>query len=330
MNTVPPPVLGIGATTGNTPLVRLSRLGTRTDIQAWAKLEGFNPGGSAKDRTAAALLRQALSSGQIAPGGTVVESSSGNLGMALARECSLQEISFHCVIDPRTNRHALAVMQALGATVHEVSAPDPATGDWLAARRQRVTELVSEIPGAITLDQYSNRAAFQAHAEGTMREIVDQLGHPPAHLFVAVSTTGTLGGCLRYLRQAEAATQVTAVDAAGSVLFGGRRGQRLLPGYGAGMVPALSREAQPDKVARMSAAQAVTGARLVARREGFLPGASGGAVTAAFLAQEPELIAGEDAVLIFHDHGHAYLDTIYNDAWVNEHIGAPADAEQKL
>lgn len=216
------------------PLVRLPYLSKRTGLTVWAKLEGFNPGGSAKDRTAAALVEDALSSGRLRPGGTVVESSSGNLGMALARECCLRGMSFHCVVDPRTNRYAASVMEALGATVHRVTEPDPATGDWLAARRNRVRDLLEELPGSVNLDQYSNRAVFPAHARGTMREIVAQLGHAPAHLFAAVSTTGTLGGCLEYLRSARAATRVTAVDATGSVLYGGCRGERPLPGFGAG------------------------------------------------------------------------------------------------
>ncbi|WP_026165923.1 pyridoxal-phosphate dependent enzyme [Corynebacterium mastitidis] len=335
MTYLPPAAPHLGAVIGCTPLVRLPYLSKRTGLTVWAKLEGFNPGGSAKDRTAAALVENALSSGRLRPGGTVVESSSGNLGMALARECCLRGMSFHCVVDPRTNRYAASVMEALGATVHRVTEPDPATGDWLAARRNRVRDLLEELPGSVNLDQYSNRAVFPAHARGTMREIVEQLGHAPAHLFAAVSTTGTLGGCLEYLRGTRAATRVTAVDATGSVLYGGCRGERPLPGFGAGVVPELSTQSQPHSVARINAARAVAGARLVARREAYLPGASGGAVVAALLgAASPADPAADspenDAVLIFHDHGYAYLDTVYSDAWVREHLGDPSELENTL
>ncbi|MEJ4098784.1 pyridoxal-phosphate dependent enzyme [Corynebacterium mastitidis] len=336
MTCLPPAAPHLGAVIGCTPLVRLPYLSTRTGLTVWAKLEGFNPGGSAKDRTAAALVEDACASGRLRPGGTVVESSSGNLGMALARECCLRGMSFHCVVDPRTNRYAVSVMEALGATVHRVTEPDPATGDWLAARRNRVRDLLGELPGSVNLDQYSNQAVFPAHARGTMREIVEQLGHAPALLFAAVSTTGTLGGCLDYLRGTRAATRVTAVDATGSVLYGGRRGERPLPGFGAGVVPELSTQSQPDAVARIDAARAVAGARLVAWREAYLPGASGGAVVVALLdaaspadlgARSPE---NNDAVLIFHDHGYAYLDTVYSDAWVREHLGDPSELESIL
>ena len=110
-----------------------------------------------------------------------------------------------------------------------------------------------------------------------MREIVEQLGRAPDRLFVAVSTTGTIGGCVRYLQQAGAETQVTAVDADGSVLFGGRRGERKLPGFGAGVVPDLASLTSVTDVVRVTAGDTVCGARALARREGILPGASGGA-----------------------------------------------------
>lgn len=316
---------GIDSCVGGTPLIRLNRLCRARGVSVWGKMEGFNPGGSAKDRTARALLDSAVSTGVTGPGGTVVESSSGNLGVALARSCALRGISFHCVVDPRVNRQTVAVMEALGATIHRILSPDPATGDWLAARRHRVRELLETLPGSVNLDQYSNRAALDAHADGTMREIIAQLGHPPDHLLVAVSTTGTIGGCLRLLRRIGASTTVTAVDARGSVLYGGTQGERPLPGYGAGVVPELSRMSSPDRLDRVSAPRAVAGARLTARREGFLPGASGGAVVAAFMALRSAIRPGEDAVLVFHDFGNAYLETLYDDDWVRTHIAEPGD-----
>ena len=322
------PLSGIRDAIGGTPLVALDRLFPGPG-RVWAKLEGFNPTGSAKDRTAAALLDSATASGILEPGGSVVESSSGNLGAALARDCALYGIDFHCVVDPRANRQTVGVMKAFGATVHHVTSPDPQTGDWLTARRARVGELLREIPGAVNLDQYSNQAAFDAHSAGTMTEIVEQLGHTPDSLLVAVSTTGTLGGCVRYLRRTGARTRVTAVDAQGSVLFGGERGDRALPGFGAGFVPELARLTDVDDVARVPAGDTVAGARALARTEGILPGASGGAVVAAaaaMLAATPghgqsAPPPDSDTVLIIHDFGYAYTDTLYNAEWVAQHIG---------
>nr|WP_330216999.1 pyridoxal-phosphate dependent enzyme [Corynebacterium ureicelerivorans] len=179
--------------------------------RVWGKLESLNPGGSAKDRTARAMVAAATARGLLHPGAVAVESSSGNLGIALAREAIAGGWEFHCVVDPRTNQATLAMIAALGAVLHPVEEPDPETGDWLAARRNLVAELKREL-GAVNLDQYSNRAAFDAHDQGTMREIVQQLGHAPELLAVAVSTTGTVGGCLKHIREHGYGTRVVAVD----------------------------------------------------------------------------------------------------------------------
>lgn len=306
---------------GHTPLVKLDRLAAlknRADLNIYAKLEGFNPGGSAKDRTAAAMVAAAVLDGTLRPGGTAVESSSGNLGVALAREAALRDFTFHCVVDPRANRVTVAHMQALGAVVHEVTEPDPDTGDWLTARRRRVEELLTELGGSINFDQYSNRAAFAAHRDGTMAEILADLGRAPEHVFVAVSTTGTLGGCLQATEGT--GTQVHAVDAEGSVLFGGRRGARQLPGYGAGVVTALSTLVTPSDISRIDARSAISAARELAACEAILPGASGGAVLAALNRALPDIPAGSDVVVILHDNGTAYLSTIYDDTWVEENV----------
>lgn len=315
---------GILGAIGKTPLIRLDDIagqgGVASDTRVWGKLESFNPGGSAKDRTARALVGEAERRGELRPGMKVVESSSGNLGVALAREAAVGGWEFHCVVDQRTNSATLALITALGGIVHPVTEPDPETGDWLVARRKRVAELKDEL-GAVNLDQYSNRAAFAAHDGGTMAEIVDKLGRVPDVLVVAVSTTGTIGGCLRHIREHGYDTHVVAVDAAGSVLFDGTRGPRLLPGYGAGVVPDLSTEVDPGRVIRVEAGDAVRAARRMGRTTGFLPGASGGAVAHA-LHELLEEGARGDIVGIFHDDGRAYLDTVYNDEWVEENLGS--------
>ncbi|QGU06036.1 putative siderophore biosynthesis protein SbnA [Corynebacterium occultum] len=316
--------MGIRSTVGDTPLVRLDRLTSREDITVWAKLEEFNPGSSTKDRTAAALVDQGISSGLLTEGVSIVESSSGNLGIALSRECLLHGWPFHCVVDPRANARTVAIMKAFGAVVHMVEEPDPLTGDWLAARRNKVQELLKEIPCAVTLDQYSNRAAFEAHSEGTMREILDTLGHAPDLLFVAMSTTGTIGGCIKRLKEEKAATRALGVDAEGSVLFGGSRGTRNLPGFGAGVSPDLERDVAPDEIIRVADVDSVVGARALVHREGILAGASAGAVTAALLQRIHELPSGTEVVLILHDSGAAYVETIYDDEWVHSTLNIDA------
>lgn len=322
--------------TGSTPLVRLHNLLPNSNLQVYAKLEQFNPGGSAKDRTAHALVTDALADGRISGDDVhLVESSSGNLGVALARQAAARNWQFTCVVDKRVNRATVETMRALGAHIDTVKSPDPESGDWLVARRKRVAELLRELPHATNLDQYSSESAFRAHDEGTMREIVQQLGGAPDAVFVAMSTTGTVGGCARHLRRIGAPTQVFGVDAEGSVLFGGTRGTRHLPGYGAGMVPALSQSVVVEDVIRIPDAQAVVGARTLTRAEGILPGASGGAVVSALITQAQQLegALGCDAivVLVLHDGGAAYMDTVYNDDWVEQQLGlSPEECEKSV
>ena len=304
-------------------MARLSQLVNRPDVTVHAKLESRNPTGSAKDRSALAMVRDAWEAGRLRPGSVVVESSSGNLAMATARLATMLGFHFECVVDPRANARTIAAIEAYGATVHRVTEPDPETGDWLVARLARVRDLLDANPGALTLDQYSNEAAIRAHAEGTMREIVGVVGAPD-RLYVATSTTGTIGGCLRRVREESLPTQVVAVDAEGSVLFGGVRGKRLLSGYGAGFVPPLAARSMPAAVSRVSDLTAVVTCRAMALAEGHLVGASTGAVLAAVLADLPSLSAGDTVVAMVHDGGMPYLDTVFNDDWVTSTFGITA------
>ena len=153
-----------------------------------------------------------------------------------------------------------------------------------------------------------------------MTEILEQLGQAPSHVLVAMSTTGTLGGCVRKLSELGADTRTIGVDAEGSVLFGGERGTRMLPGYGAGIVTDLSTKFSPSSVERVPDLDAIVAARELAQAEGLLPGASGGAVIAAFQRLAPSLPAGAEVVAVLHDAGQPYLDTIYNDSWVCENF----------
>lgn len=320
------PVLGISEAVGSTPLVRLEHLFPDSGVEILAKLESVNPGGSTKDRPALAMVRDALDSGRLAAGGTVVESSSGNLGVALARVCTSYGLRFVCVVDSRTNATTVATIRALGGEIDLVSEPDPVSGDLLTARFRRVEQLMEEIPGAVNLFQYGNPANPGAHAAGTMREIAEALDHRLDVLMAAVSTTGTIAGCTAYLHEHRMDTRTVAVDAVGSVLFGGTSAPRPLPGLGAGVVTDISRTVSPGRVMRVDGLDCVVGARLLARREGILAGASTGGIVHALGTLVPELAPGSRLVFIVHDGGVPYLDTVYDDGWVQRTLGADAAA----
>lgn len=246
--------------------------------------------------------------------------------MALAQQCLTLGLSFTCVVDPRTNRSTRALISAYGGHIVDVEQPDPVSGDFLQARITAVEQIVREMAEtgvhAWWPNQYANVANIRAHAEGTMREIAESPSGPPDVLVVATSTTGTLQGCMRYAKEHSLDTRFVAVDAVGSVLFDGDRGCRALPGFGAGVAPALAASAAPDQVIKVSALDSVVGCRRLVQREGYLAGASGGAVVAA--VEHFDVDRDESICMVLHDGGERYLDTVYSDSWVQTELGCDA------
>lgn len=205
---------------GDTPVVALRRMFPQSGVEVLAKLELMNPGGSMKDRSARHIVETGLAGGTIRPGSVLVESSSGNFGIALAMAARIHGLDFVCVVDPKTTSANLALLRHLGATVEVVTQPDDA-GGYLHTRIRRVEEIVARIPGAVWINQYANDLNWQAYYHGTGAELTEQLVRPPQYLFAAVSTTGSILGCARRLRERFPGLRVVAVDAVGSVIFGG-------------------------------------------------------------------------------------------------------------
>jgi len=317
------PVDGILGAIGDTPLVSLHRYLLRPDVALWAKLEASNPGGSAKDRPAARMLQDALDDGLIDLGTTVVESTSGNTGVGLAQACRYHGMRLICVVDTRAHGTNVRAMRALGAEVRVVAEPARETGDLLVARLALVRRLLAEIPNSFWPDQYANESNPAAHAAGTMREIDEALDGRLDFLFVATSTTGTLRGCGDYLREHGRSTRVVAVDSTGSALFGGGRGTRRLPGFGAGVETDLSAGAEFDELVRVSDLDCVVGCRRLAEREAILAGASSGGVAFAVEALAAQMEPGSRCAAIFADGGAGYLETVYDDAWVERELRCP-------
>ncbi len=309
---------------GDTPLVEMRRYLADSGIRVWAKLEAGNPGGSAKARPAARLIQEAIDQGLITAETTVIESSSGNMGVGLAQACRYHDLRFICVVDERANEMNLKTLEALGAEVRVVKEPDPATGDLLAARLVLVRALLERIPNSFWPDQYANEANPAAHADGTVREIDEALDGDLDYLFVATSTAGTLRGCCDYLARHHRATRLIAVDAVGSALFGGERGTRRIPGFGAGVETRLSRSAWFDDLVRVSDLDCVVGCRRLVAREAIFAGGSSGGVAVALEALAPTMAPGSRCALIFPDGGTGYLRTVYDDGWVAEILGIGA------
>jgi 2,3-diaminopropionate biosynthesis protein SbnA len=309
----------------SSPTVKLERLFEVPGIEVFAKLDLLQLSGSTKERTAHSLIESLMSSGLLVTGGMIVESTSGNLGIALARQSVVRGIRFVAVVDENANRSAIEIMRAYGAIIDVV--PTPSDGNKLAARRQRVERLLAEHPGAVTTNQYGSPDNPDAHFTTTMPEFMEAMDFRLDMLFVATSTTGTLLGCQRYLRQHHMDTKLVAVDAVGSVLFDGETGPRRFPGLGAGVVPELALQADPDLVCRVEEIDMVHGCRKLAKREGILAGASTGAIVAAIEQQLPGIEAGARIGFLVHDSGVPYLNTVYDNAWVRHNLGSEPEPD---
>lgn len=306
---------------GNTPLIKLSNMfGSGHNIHVFAKLELLNPGGSAKDRPALRMMTDAWQKGQIGPGSVVIESSSGNMAISLAIICSYLGLRFISVVDPKTAQANLRILQAYGAEIVMVHEPDPNTGEYLPARLQHVQQLLADIPDSFWPNQYANENNYRSHCDTTMKEIIDELGHVD-YLFGAVSTCGTLLGCSTYVKQQKLATQIVAVDAEGSIIFGGEKKHRFFPGIGAGIVPPFGQTPFADRLVYASDTDMVIGCRQLVKQESILAGPSSGGVLMAVRKIEQDLPSGSICVVIVHDRGERYLDTVYSDEWVQQKLG---------
>lgn len=320
---------GVLDAVGGTPLVRLRRYLPDASFQLFAKLEALNPAGSIKDRPAKRILEHALSTGILATGGVVIESSSGNMGIGLAQACRYYGLRFICVVDPRTTETNLRVLRAYGAEVDLVSEPHPETGEFLQARIERVQELLRAIPGAFWTNQYANRKNSASHYHTTMQEVATALDGKVDFVFVPTSTCGTLRGCSEYVRDHGLATRVIAVDAFGSVIFGATRAPRMIPGLGAGVCPPLCEPSLVDECVHVSDLDCVVGCRRLMESEAIFAGGSSGGVLAAVKFFAERIPADAVAVAILPDRGERYLDTVFSDEWVLSHFGqvlSPGDS----
>ncbi|SNS45091.1 2,3-diaminopropionate biosynthesis protein SbnA [Actinomadura mexicana] len=289
----------------------------------YLKCEGFNFAGSVKLKAAAAMVEAAERDGALTPDSIIVESSSGNLGIALSLIAASRGLRFVCVTDPRCNPASMRVMRALGAEVRVVSDRD-ANGGYLGGRIDYVRNLCASGSGYVWLNQYANRNNWLAHYRGTAPAI-DREFPDLEVLFVGAGTTGTLMGCARYFREHRRPVTIVAVDAVGSVTFGGLPERRMVPGLGTSSRPALVDESLIDDVVHVPETDTIRTVHALASR-GFLFGGSTGTVVSGASRWLEAKYPGEDpvAVAIAPDLGERYLDSIYEENWLREHFGDPA------
>lgn len=300
---------------GNTPLIQLSRLFSQNNVEVLAKLELMNPGGSMKDRSARFIIEQGLREGLIQRNSHIIESTSGNFGIALAMVCKSYGLTFTAVVDPKITKANLTILKLLGARIEMVDEPDD-QGGYLKTRIARVQQLLRSHPNAYWINQYANEWNWQAYYQDTADEMAKQINGPIDYLIAAVSTTGSILGCARRIRQDHPNVKVIAVDAVGSVIFGAPAAKRELPGIGSSRIPELLNEEEIDEIIYVNDMESAQGCRDLLSKEGIFAGGSSGSVVAALKKIIPDLKSSSRILTILPDRGERYLDSVYSEEWV--------------
>jgi cystathionine beta-synthase len=307
-------------TIGDTPLVRLSRIGAGLRPQLVAKLETFNPGGSIKDRIAVALIAAAERDGHLKPGGTIVEPTSGNTGTGLAIAARLKGYRVIAVMPDKMSKEKIDLLRAYGAEV--VVAPTDVAPDSPQSYYRVADRLTEEIPGAFQPNQYFNQANPQAHYESTGPELWEQTEGRITHLVAGVGTGGTVTGTVRYLRERKPDLVVVGADPEGSIYSGGEDDVRpyLVEGVGEDFWPETFDPSVVDRWIRVSDKDSFLTTRRLAQTEGILAGGSGGLALHAALqlgaeVDDPQALI----VVILPDGGRSYLSKIFSDSWMRQY-----------
>ncbi len=301
---------------GNTPVLRISEPLTAADRGFWAKLEGFNPGGSMKDRPAVHMVERARARGELRPGARIVESTSGSLGLGLALAGMVYRHPVTVVTDPGMEPIVQNMLRAYGAEVDVVTEPHP-VGGWQQARKDRIAQLLAADPDAWCPNQYSNPDNVDAYRPLAL-ELLDQLGGVDV-LVCSVGTGGHSAGVARVLRQANPGLKVIGVDTVGSTIFGQPAASRLMRGLGSSIYPRNVDYAAFDEVHWVAPAEAVWAARALAATHHASGGWSVGAVGLVAGWAARTMPAETTIAAVFPDGPQRYFDTIYNDNYCREH-----------
>ena len=301
----------ITQTIGHTPLVRLNRLTEGCGGEVLAKLEFFNPLSSIKDRIGLAMIEAAERAGDLKPGAVLVEPTSGNTGIALAFVAAVKGYRLILTMPEQMSVERRALLRGLGADIELTP-----TSEAMHGAVKRAYELARELPDAVVLHQFSNKANPEAHEATTAVEIWDDAGADVDALVAGVGTGGSISGTGRALKARNPALRVIAVEpAASAVLSGKRPGVHGIQGIGAGFVPDNFDRSVVDEVCTVTDDEAITFARRLAREEGIPAGISSGAAckVAIDVARRPEM-AGKRVVALFASSAERYLSTrLYRD-----------------
>lgn len=285
---------------GETPLVHLRNMGFPKNVNVYAKLELWNPGGSVKDRTAEYMIRDAYSKGVLKDGGTIVEATAGNMGIGIAFAALNKGFHVIFVIPSKFSSEKLTLMRALGAetiiTPHE---------DGMLGAERKAEELLKEIPGSVSLRQFRNQANPKAHFESTGPEIYRDLNGKIDYAVMGAGSGGTFTGIVGYLKNMNPKVQGVLADPVGSLIGGGEKHEYKIEGIGNDFIADTMDMSLVDRVIKVTDDEAIAESRRLASHEGIFAGSSSGAALAA-VRKLSEDVEG-NIVTVLPDRGDRYF-----------------------
>ncbi|WP_454982828.1 PLP-dependent cysteine synthase family protein [Capnocytophaga granulosa] len=314
---------------GHTPLVSLEKIAAPMQGCFFAKVEAFNPGHSAKDRTALHIINDAEEKGLLSPGGVIVETTSGNTGYSLAMIAAIRGYRCILAVTDKSSQDKIDMLRALGAEVHvcpaSVAADDPRSYYEVAKRIHK------ETPNSIYINQYFNPLNTEAHYLSTGREIWEQTAGEITHLVACSGTGGTISGIARYLKEQNPKVQVIGVDADGSLIKKyfdtgeidkGELHPYYIEGLGKNMIPGALDTSVIDTFIKVNDKESALAAREISRRTGIFCGYTSGAAWVATQKynQDSPFSPESVVVVVFPDHGSRYMNKIYSDKWLKEKL----------
>ena len=312
---------------GETPMIKLNKITAELKGEYFAKIEGFNPGHSTKDRIALYIIEEAERKGILKPGSTIIETTSGNTGFSIAMVSIIKGYECVLAVTSKSTQDKIDMLKAMGANVFicpaNVAADDPRSYYQVAKR------LHEEIKGSVYINQYFNNLNSEAHYKTTGPEIWKQSNGKITHLIACSGTGGTISGIARYLKEKNPKIKIIGVDAYGSVLkkyheTGEFDEKEIFPyritGLGKNIIPSVTDFKIIDKYVKVNDEDSAHSAREIVKTEGIFVGYTSGAVFQAIkqLNREGEFKKDDKIVVIFPDHGSKYLSKIYNDKWMQK------------
>ncbi len=302
-------------TIGQTPIVRLQRVGSELDCELYGKCEFLNAGGSVKDRIAVRMIEEAEKTGRIKPGDTLIEPTSGNTGIGMALAAAVKGYRMIITMPEKMSQEKQISLEALGAEI--VRTPTEAAFDDPESHIGVAKKLNNEIPNSHILDQYSNPSNPDAHYDGTAQEILDDFGTNIHMVVMGVGTGGTITVVAKRLKEEIPGIKIIGADPVGSILGGGTEvSSYLVEGIGYDFFPDVLDNSLIDEYVKTEDEESFLMARRLIREEGFLCGGSSGSAMIAALQTATQLEKGQKCLVLLPDGIRNYMTKFPNDAWM--------------